>query len=93
MSFVSDIKNRASKVKNPQTNGFIERFHRTVLDEFFRIIFRKTQIESVTVLQKELDKWLTFYIKQRPHQGDRNMDKKPIETLTKFVHNESRIYK
>ena len=65
--FVSDIKHRASKVKSPQTNGFIERFRRTVLDEFFRIFFRKKQIESVEVLQKELDKWLTFYNKQRPH--------------------------
>jgi transposase InsO family protein len=26
-----------TKTKNPQTNGIAERFHKTVLDEFYRI--------------------------------------------------------
>jgi hypothetical protein len=31
-----------TKTKSPQTNGIVERFHKTVLDEFYRIAFRKT---------------------------------------------------
>jgi hypothetical protein len=30
-----------TKTKSPQTNGIFERFHRTVLDEFYRLAFRK----------------------------------------------------
>jgi hypothetical protein len=29
------------KTKSPQPNGICERFHRTVLDEFYRVAFRK----------------------------------------------------
>ena len=32
---LNDIQHRTTKVKSPQTNRFVERFNRTVLDEFF----------------------------------------------------------
>ena len=34
---LNDIEHRKTRVRRPQTNGFVERFHRTVLDEFFRV--------------------------------------------------------
>ena len=37
----NDIEHRTTKVGNPRTNGFVERFNRTLLDEFFRSCFRK----------------------------------------------------
>src|SRR5262249_27319197 len=37
---VEDIDHSRTKTKSPQTNGICERFHRTVLDEFYRIAFR-----------------------------------------------------
>lgn len=40
----------------PKTNGFVERFYRTVLDEFFRIAFRTTLYECVEQLQADLDR-------------------------------------
>ena len=75
-------------MRRPQTNGFIERFKRTVLDEFFRIKFRQKLYETVEDLQEDLDKWLHFYNNQRPHQGYRNMGRKPIQTVLKFVNKE-----
>ena len=36
------IEHRTTKVKSPQTNGFVERLHRTILDEHFRVVGRKT---------------------------------------------------
>ena len=36
---LNDIEHRTTRVRRPQTNGFVERFNRTVLDEFFRIAF------------------------------------------------------
>jgi len=90
---LNDIEHRKTQVRRPQTNGFVERFNRTVLDEFFRIAFRKKLYESVEVLQVDLDAWLVHYNTERPHQGYRNQGRCPVETidlyLSKSVRNES----
>ena len=67
------IEHRTTKINSPQTNGFIERLHRTILDEHFRIVGRKTWYESVDQMQKDLDAYLVKYNQKRPHQG-RNMN-------------------
>ncbi len=41
---LNDIEHRRTKVRSPKTNGFVERFNRTVLDEFFRVKMRETVI-------------------------------------------------
>jgi transposase InsO family protein len=38
---VEDIDHSRTKTKSPQTNGIVERLHKTVLDEFYRVAFRK----------------------------------------------------
>jgi len=68
-------------VARPRTNGFVERFNRTALDEFFRETFRKKFYSSVEELQEDLDNWIHYYNYDRPHRGYRNMGKKPIETI------------
>ena len=68
-------------MKHPQTNGFVERFNRTVLDEFFRKVFRQKLYESVEALQQDLDEWLSYYNHERPHQGHRNIGRRPIERI------------
>ena len=78
---LNDIEHRRTKVERPRTNGFVERFNRTVLDEFFREIFRKKFYSSVEELQTDLDKWLTYYNNERPHRGHRNMGRRPAETI------------
>ena len=78
---LNDIEHRKTKVACPRTNGFVERFNRTILDEFFRETFRKTFYASLEDLQKDLDQWLYRYNYERPHRGYRNMGKRPIETL------------
>ena len=82
---LNEIEHRRTKVRSPQTNGFIERFNRTVLDEFFRIIFRTTFYESVETLQADFDAWLVTYNTERPHQGYRNMGRRPIETIMLYL--------
>jgi len=77
----NDIEHRYTKVGRPRTNGFVERFNRTVLDEFFRTAFRKKFYESVEALQEDLDKWLHHYNHERPHRGYRNMGRRPFETF------------
>ena len=85
---LNDIQHRTTKVKSPRTNGFVERFNRTVLDEFLRPAFREKFYESVEALQTDLDEWLNFYNCERPHQGYRNMGKRPIDTVMEFVKTE-----
>ena len=60
---------RALKTKSPQTNGIVERFHKTVLDEFYRIAFRKKIYRSIGELHSDLDDWVKSYDEERPHQG------------------------
>ena len=82
---LNEIEHRRTKVRKPQTNGFVERFNRTVLDEFFRTAFRTKFYESVEQLQTDLDAWLAYYNHERPHQGYRNMGRRPIDTINLFL--------
>ncbi len=82
---LNDIEHRRTKVRRPQTNGFVERFNRTVLDEFFRTAFRTKFYETVEALQKDLDLWLVHYNTQRPHQGYRNQGRRPIDTIMQYL--------
>ncbi len=59
------IEHRTTKVRRPQSNGFIERLHRTLLDEHFRIKGRTTWYESVEQMQTDLDSYLEHYNTQR----------------------------
>ena len=38
---LNDIEHAKTKVRHPQTNGICERFHKTILNEFYHVIFRK----------------------------------------------------
>ncbi len=82
---LNEIGHRTTKVRRPQTNGFVERFNRTALDEFFRKAFREKLYESVEVLQRDLDEWLTYYNRERPHQGYRNVGRRPIERIDEYL--------
>ena len=66
---VEDIDHTRTKTKSPQTNGIVERFHKTLLDEFYRVTFRKKLYGSINELQVDLDLWLTEYNEHRTHQG------------------------
>ena len=54
---VENIDHSRTKAKSPQTNGICERFHKTVLDEFYRVAFRKRIYETIGQLQADLDAW------------------------------------
>ena len=82
---LNDIEHRKTQVRRPQTNGFVECFNRTILDDFFRIAFRKKFYESVEALQVDFDAWLVHYNTERPHQGYRNRGRRPIETIELFL--------
>lgn len=66
---LEEIEHRKTQVRRPQSNGYVERMHRTLLDEHFRIKGRSKFYESVDEMQKDLDEYLKHYNTERVHQG------------------------
>lgn len=82
---VEDIDHTRTKARSPQTNGICERFHKTVLQEFYQVAFRKRIYASVEQLQADLDAWISSYNEQRPHQGRWCFGKTPLQTFLDTV--------
>ena len=78
---INDIDHTRTKVKSPQTNGICERFHRTILQEFYQVAFRKKLYTTLDDIQKDLDAWLFEYNVQRSHQGKMCCGRTPMQTF------------
>ena len=78
---LEDIDHTKTKTKSPQTNGICERFHKTILEEFYQIAFRKKIYETLEELQADLDHWIESYNSERPHSGRYCYGKTPMETF------------
>lgn len=78
---LNEIEHTKTKVRHPQTNGICERFHKTILNEFYQVTFRKKIYLSIDELQKDLDDWLHYYNHERTHQGKMCCGRTPIQTL------------
>ncbi len=87
---VNDIEHTKTKARHPQTNGICERFHKTILQEFYQIAFRKKIYTSLDALQADLDTWLHHYNYERTHQGKQCNGRTPLQTLLtgKEIHDE-----
>ena len=83
---LENIDHTKTKAKSPQTNGICERFHRTIQDEFYAIIFRKKVFTSIDQLQLELDTWMGWYNKERTHSGKHCYGKTPWNTFIQTKH-------
>ncbi len=66
---IENIDHSRTKTRSPQTNGIVERLHRTMLDELYRVAFREKIYRLIEELQQDLDAWLEDYNLRRPHQG------------------------
>src|SRR5512134_956803 len=78
---VENIDHSRTKTKSPQTNGIVERFHKTILDEFYRVAFRRKIYTTIEELQADLDIWMTEYNQARSHQGRYCFGKTPMQTF------------
>lgn len=79
---LNDIEHTKTKVCSPQTNGICERFHKTILNEFYQVMLRKNIYETIESLQKDLDEWVHYYNNERTHQGKMCCGRTPMDTLT-----------
>jgi len=78
---INDIERTKTKVRHPQTNSICERFHKTILDEFYRVTFRNKIYQTMDELQNDLDEWISFYNNERTHQGKICCGRTPMQTL------------
>lgn len=78
---INDIEHTKTKAKSPQTNGICERFHKTMLQEFYQVTFRKKIYRDLETLQFDLDLWLEEYNHERTHQGKMCCGRTPMDTL------------
>ncbi len=78
---INDIDHTKTKAMSPQTNGICERFHKTILNEFYQVTFRKKLYSSLEELQKDLDEWIDYYNNERTHQGKMCNGRTPMATL------------
>ena len=78
---LEDIDHTKTKARRPQTNGICERFQKTVLNEFYRVAFRKRLYKTLDELQCDLDNWIEEYNEQRPHSGKYCFGKTPMQTF------------
>jgi len=78
---VNDIEHTKTKAQSPQTNGICERFHKTILQEFYQVTFRKKIYTDLATLQADQDDWLVYYNMERTHQGKMCCGRTPMATL------------
>ncbi len=79
---LKDIPDRMTSVQRPKSNDSLERFHRTLLDEHFRVEGRRTWFETIEEMQAVLDDYLEGYNTKRPHQGRGMNGRTPIRAFT-----------
>jgi transposase InsO family protein len=82
---LEDIDHTRTRVKRPQTKGICERLHKTLLDEFYRVAFRKKVYPGLEELQTDLDAVVERYNQERPHQGRWCYGKTPMQTVLDSV--------
>ena len=78
---INDIEHSKTKANHPQTNGICERFHKTILQEFYQVAFRKKVYRSLEELQGDLDEWICYYNEHRTHQGKMCCGRTPMQTM------------
>lgn len=65
--------------RSPNHNSVCERFHGTVLHEFYRTHFHRGRVDDLSLLDRSLQTWLIDYNQHRPNHGDYMAGRTPLE--------------
>ena len=82
---LEEIEHRTTQVRRPQSNGFVERLHRTLLDEHFRHHGKEEVLRQHRSHENDLDAYLITYNTQRPHQGRGMKGRTPAEVFIRCL--------
>jgi transposase InsO family protein len=79
------IEHRTTRVKRPQSNGIVERLHRTLLDEHFRVETAAPRSRPSEEMRTVLDSYLEG--QRRPHQGRGMNGRTPAQAFVEGLPN------
>lgn len=65
--------------RSPNHNSVCERFHGTVLREFYRPHFHRGRVENIDLLDRSLQAWVVDYNHHRPNHGDYMAGRTPVQ--------------
>jgi transposase InsO family protein len=65
--------------RSPNHNAVCERFHGTVLREFYRPHFHRGRVDDLALLNRSLQAWLNDYNHHRPNHGDYMAGRTPVQ--------------
>ena len=65
--------------RSPNHNSVCERFHGTVLHEFYRPHFHRGRVDDIRLLDRSLQAWLIDYNQHRPNHGHYMAGRTPLE--------------
>jgi transposase InsO family protein len=65
--------------RSPNHNAVRERFHGTVLHEFYRPHFHRGRVDDINLLDRSLQAWIFDYNHQRPNHGDHMAGRTPLQ--------------
>ena len=65
--------------RSPNHNAVCERFHGTVLREFYRPHFHRGRVDNIALLDRSLQTWLVDYNHHRPNHGDYMAGRSPVQ--------------
>ncbi len=83
---IENIDHSKTKAYSPQPTGIAERFHKTMLEVFYQVAFRKKIYTSLEQLQKDVDEWLEQYNRERTHTGKYCFGRTPLQTFRDTKH-------
>ena len=75
----NSIRHTRIKPRTPQSNGMVERFNRTLLEEFYQIAMMKKVYSSLSELQDDLDQFICYFNFKGTNQGYRLKGKIPYQ--------------
>lgn len=65
--------------RSPNHNAVCERFHGTVLAEFYRPHFHRGRVDDIDLLDRALQAWTIDYNNERPNHGDYMAGRTPLQ--------------
>jgi len=80
------LRHTRTKPRHAWTNGFVERLQGTILQEHWRVAFRRRYFTSRVALQRSLDGFLRFYNHERSHHGYRLRGQTPAALFWGAAH-------
>lgn len=80
---LSRLEVRQTKIRagRPQTNGHVERLHRTILEECWRPAFARYLQVRLMGLREELDVFIDDYNNRREHHGHNTKSRPPADLV------------